>query len=330
MTTTKIIGPNGGADYATPALWFASFAATLTDDQVGNFQNAEVVVTASQQLTGITVAGHTILMTAGTGNSFADNANKLTNALRYNTSNGAGLRMSSGSAVLLDIDIANVTISKLQFKQDSNYATGVRFATNASGCLFDQCIVALAAGPATGLSIGGSGVCTAKNSLIYSTAVNTTGVSNPATNNDYQDLTIVNSSAGTSATGFTLSYSAPTLKNVAVAGWATDYNGTAGACSNNATDKGSFGGTNFGTSGQVSLVPSTEWQNASSGTNDYRVKSSTSVKLKGNGTASGTPSTDIVGTTRAAPPTIGAWDVGGAGASVIPGVGHSSPMINAR
>ncbi len=305
MTTTKIIGPNGGADYATPALWFASFASTLTDDQVGNCQNAEIIVTAAQTLSGITPGAFTMLLTAGAGNSFVDNANKLTNALRYNASNGAAIRITSGITSLLDIEVNNFSLTRLQMKKDDSYSVAVYFNTS-SGCVVDQCIIATVANNARGLQMGGG--VTVKNTLVYTAGVSD-GVSCSG-NSDFQDLTIVTSSAGTGKTGFSQSYSVPTLANVAVAGFATDFSGTGGSCSNNATDKGSFGGTNFGTSGQVSLVPATEWQNAASGTEDYRVNSSTSVKLKGNGTATGTPTTDIVGTTRAAPPTIGAWDVG--------------------
>jgi hypothetical protein len=316
MTTTKTIGPSG-ADYATPALWFASFAATLTDDQVGNFQNAEVTVTASQALSGVTAGAHTILMTAGTGNSFADNANKLTNALAYNAANGAALRQTAGGGSALDITCDNFSVTRLQIKQDANYGAAVIFQSGGTGRVVDQCILCLGAA-SSGNTLTLAGGTTVTNVLVQTTANTDNGVRNAGGNNDYKDVTIVTSSAGTGATGFTQVYGAPTLKNVAVAGYATDFSGTAGTCANNATDKSSFGGTNYGTTGQVSLVQATEFQNASAGTEDYRVKSLTSVKLKGNGTATGTPSTDIVGSTRAAPPTIGSWDVGAAGGAVSP------------
>jgi hypothetical protein len=253
-------------------------------------------------------------MTTGTGNSFADNANKLTNALRYNASNGAGLRLTGGTVSgLLNIGVGSFTMSKLMLKQDINYATVVTFNPSA-GSVIDQCIIQ-SAGTATGLVVVGG--MTVKNTLVLCTDL-ANGVSNGADNNAFQDVTIVTNSAGTGKTGFARSYGSPTLRNVVVAGFATDYSGTAGTCANNATDKGAFGGTNYGTSGQVSVVQATEFQNVSAGTEDYRVKQSTSVKLQNNGTATGTPITDIVGQFRPATPTIGAWEANPAATPPFP------------
>ncbi len=316
MTVTAIIGPNGGADFATPALWFASFAAVLLDHQTGNCQNAEITVTATQTLSGVTAGVFNVLLTAGATNSFVDNAGKLSNALRFNTSNGAAIRMTSGSTQLLAITCANFTLSRLMLKKDSAYDVVVAYIDNSfTGRVIDQCIVVHGGASETGsFGVSLSGGATMTNSLVYNVN-NTHGIRNATGDSIVQDITIVCLGAGTSVTGFGATYGAPLLKNVVVAGYATDYSGTAGTCANNATDKGSFGGTNYGTTGQVSVVKATEWEDTTATTEDFRVKSG-SAKLANNGTASGTPTTDIVGSARSgSTPTIGAWELGAAAPS---------------
>ncbi len=97
------------------------------------------------------------------------------------------------------------------------------------------------------------------------------------------------------------------VKNTAVYGFgANDYQGTASAsCTNNATDQASFGGTNYGGSGQTSLTGATEWQSVTNTSEDLRLKS-TSAKLKDNGATAG-PANDIAGTAR---PQGSAYDIG--------------------
>jgi hypothetical protein len=325
MTVTKIIGPNVGADFATPALWFASFPSTLIDNEVGNFQNAEVVASASQALTGVTAGSFTVTMQAGAGNSFADNAGKLTNALAYNASNGAALRVTaSSSSPALDIQCSNFALIGIQVEKTDAYGSVISFGNSSfSGRSINQVIaqhtnnttvtgdVCLGVNDATG---------PVKNVLCLSapsSGAGVGGINNINQNCVYQDITIVNLGTGVGRIGFQAPYGAPLLNNVVVAGFATDYSGTAGTCANNATDKGTFGGTNYGTSGQVSVPLSTAtWQNITPATADLRAKSS-GTKLPANGTNTGTPSTDIVGTTRASPTTIGAWEAsagGGGGA----------------
>jgi len=208
-------------------------------------------------------------------------------------------------------------VSRLQFKKDDAYQSGFRLGGD-SGAM-SQCIMQMGAAPANEalVVVTSGGISTVQNVLVLTTVISA-GVTNGAGNNAYANVTIVTDSAGTGKTGFAKTYGSPTLRNVVVAGFATDYSGTAGTCANNATDKGAFGGTNYGTSGQVSVVQATEFQNVSAGTEDYRVKQSTSVKLQNNGTATGTPTTDIVGQYRPATPTIGAWEANPTAAPPFP------------
>jgi hypothetical protein len=99
------------------------------------------------------------------------------------------------------------------------------------------------------------------------------------------------SSAGT--TGFRSSYSSSKARNCAVIEHDTDFVGTSiSSSSNNATSNGTIGGTGFGTNAQVSAVASDEFENVTAGTEDFRLKS-TSTKLRGNGTATNAPATDM-------------------------------------
>lgn len=323
---TKIIGPNAGADYATPALWFASIPTTLTESEVGECQNAEIVVTATQSLSGITVGAFTVTLTAGAGNSFVDHANKTTNALRYNASNGAAIRRTGTSGPLFDIQCASFTLSKLQLAKDDNYYRVVSMPGDIDGRTIDRCI--LQHNGASDEVIRGRRIA-CKNSLLLARG-NVHGFWNENGNSDLQNVTIVNVAGGSGRTGFNRQYGSPTLRNVAVYGFATDFTGTAGTCANNATDKATFGGTNYGTSGQTSLVGSTEWESVTASSEDFRLKSA-SAKLKDNGTATDVPATDIIGQSRSGSTDIGCWELqagGGAPAFANPlallGVGRAA------
>ncbi len=227
-----------------------------------------------------------------------------TNALRYNTANGAAIDLSDN---LIDNGSdCGFQLTRLQIRGK------VRVLTTAANLgKIDQSII-------YGASISGTHIVEAvppvSNCLIY-TNVNvhgifTTGASSTTT---LQDCTIACVANGTSNFGVAPIYDTPPCKNVVVSGFNLDYINTAGTSSNNATDKSSFGGTGFGGSGQVSVVPATEYVSVTDGSEDFRVASG-SVKLKANGTASGTPSTDILGQTRSgSTPTIGAFEVIGGG-----------------
>ncbi len=113
-TITETIG--SGGDFTTPALWEAALPANLvTADEirVGEQLNEEFSGSGNQ----LTIAGQTtdatryVVYTAAAGASFADNANKLTNELRYNASNGAGIRGTSyySTAVVVTTDYTRIT-----------------------------------------------------------------------------------------------------------------------------------------------------------------------------------------------------------------------------
>lgn len=104
----------------------------------------------------------------------------------------------------------------------------------------------------------------------------------------------------------------PVAKNCVFWNFTTDTEGTAGGTStNNATSKASFSGSGWGTSGQTS-VTSSDFENVSSGTEDFRIKSG-STKLIDTGAGSVGTGSDVVGTTRGSTYDIGAWEFSSGG-----------------
>src|ERR1035437_9016454 len=94
----KTIGATG-RQYATINLWDASVPSNLVTD--GNSYEGDMYNDAefagSQLLAAHTTnSTHTLLLTAAAGQSFQDNANVRTNALKYNVSNGVGIRSTAG------------------------------------------------------------------------------------------------------------------------------------------------------------------------------------------------------------------------------------------
>lgn len=321
---TKSIG-SSGRDFSTIAAW-ASYASglTLSAPEVGECYNDSQFTTTIK----ITIGGwsggsptNTVTLKCATGQSFRDNASVTSNALRYNQSNGVGLSGAVDYDTVLVVSSDNVVIDGLQIKSTSTACNGI--VSNALGgtdrFTVQNCILqgTLRNDNARCLEMEGAN-SVAQNNLFLVTSANGGGmnaVSGPAAT----DLTIV---AGTSSgTGLAQHYGTGVTKNVAVAGFAADYFGTAGGGStNNATDQSSFGGTGFSTSGQVSLVPATEWQNVTPTTEDYRLKSSTSVKLLGHGATTG-PGDDIAKQARVAPYTIGCWQAANNNLTISPSVG---------
>lgn len=327
---TKTIG-SSGRDYATLALW-ASYvnALALSAPEIGQcFNDSEFTFTSAVTLGGWTGGSgtNTVTLTCGTGQSFRDNASVQSNALRYNQSNGVGISGNIDYGTSISVTGDHFIMDGLQVKNASGHPQGALVVTALATTL--SCTIQNSIFQGSMRSNGNFVVdiarsVTLQNCLILSTGTSGSGLRGTRADNISSvaiDLTVVSSNSS-GGTGITSQYTpGMATTNCAVAGFTTDYSGTADAAStNNATDKGSFGGTNFGGSGQASIVGATEWQSVTNGSEDYRVKSSTSVKLKGNGATSG-PSSDIVGTTRSAPYTIGAWQVGATAVTITPSVG---------
>ncbi len=310
---TKTIGTNS-RDYATWALW-AAYVNALTNISVAErgecYNDSEFTTSAKITFGGWTLSGGSVTLTCAAGQSFRDNAGVLTNALRYNQANGVGLSANIAYDQSILVSTAGFTLDGVQIKNTNTSNQGIY--KNSAVSTVQNCVLQSVKTFAS------------TDTLVEAFFVNLTFLNNLllATGNQCRGLTLesggtitdntIVATGGAAGPGIRVVYSdGPVIKNTAIAGWTTDCSGTAGASSsNNATDQASFGGTNFGSSGQTSLVGTTEWVSVTNGSEDLRVKS-TSVKLKGNGATAG-PSDDIAKQTRTAPYTIGCWQFVAAG-----------------
>lgn len=93
----------------------------------GQCQNEEFVTAA----TAVTVAGSTASsaeykeLTTVSGASFADNANKLTNALRYNAANGAAIKVTNTNASAVVFTEDSARLSRLQIAATGTQGRGL-------------------------------------------------------------------------------------------------------------------------------------------------------------------------------------------------------------
>lgn len=318
----------GARNYRSLSAW-ASYvnALTLSAAEVGEcYNDSEFTITTTVTFGGWASASstNTVKLTCAAGQSFSDNANVQSNALRYNVSNGVGIRMTSSYTAALSVTGNFFIMEKVQIKNrltGTDAGRGVGWG-GGSGT-FQTSIVQTYSGnsgatPGPLRVTGGSNIF---QNLCLIEGGNGRGIDDVSyAANTYTDIVVVNVSGSSTREGFNVSgANNAVVTNTAVAGFSTDYSGTAkNTSSKNATDKGAFGGTNFGTSGQVSLVATTEWYSVTSGSEDLRLNT-TSAKLKDNGATVG-PSTDIAGTSRpqGSAYDIGCWELVVSSAAILP------------
>lgn len=309
MATTSI-GSNVGRTFATLALWAAYVnALVLVAPEVGEMDNDSQFTPSATVTVGGWTGGsstNTVTLKCAAGQSFRDNASVQSNALRYNQSNGVGVLSSQTYADCFQFTTQWTIIDGIQWKGPTNSQQNL-LNMSAANCTIQNYVIEGRGRNGNFYALNFTGPGTNQNGAVIVTNTTGSGV-NTGGGPTVTDVSIVSSNAST-GTGFKTAYTpTPVVTNVAVSGFTTDYSGTANASSaNNATDKGAFGGTNFGGSGQVSLVGATEWQSVTNGSEDLRLNT-TSAKLKNNGATTG-PSVDIAGSTRTAPYDIGCWEL---------------------
>ena len=133
------IGTTG--TYTTIAAWEADAPATLTAIWLGECQNQEFTE-------AVTIAGSTSTssfykhLTTASGASFADNANKLTNALKFNTANGAAITVTAGYTDTITVSENYFRLSKLQVQRiTGGGASKAYLDTGVIGTQVSQCIM---------------------------------------------------------------------------------------------------------------------------------------------------------------------------------------------
>lgn len=317
-TVTKTIGSTG--DYTTPQAWEDACPANLvTNDEIwrGECQNQEF----SSSSTILTIAGQTtdatryVVLTTVSGASFIDHADKLTNALRYNASNGAAMTTSVTYAHGVVVSTSYTRISKLQIRATGNTSYGA--ISLGSNCLIEQTIIDGQTGAASLNSNSKAINCLA---ISRSTDANVAGFATPNFGTGvecYNCTAIKPSDIGTYGRAFQTSYGSMTIKNCAGLGFTSFYGvygGSAGASGNNNASTTTI---SFGTSNQESLTyaDQIEQPNATTGL-DCRTKSGADLIDTGADLSASGVTTDIVGTARGATYDIGVWEYAAAGVTV--------------
>lgn len=301
-TVSSTVGTTG--TYASWAAWEAAAPANLvTADQIweGQGQNQEFyeaggVVTIGGQTTDST---RFMRMTTVSGASFADNANKLTNELRYNATNGCGLR--SGNFVpTVFVGTAYTQITKLQIQASVN---DTAIPATGSNVTIAQCIIQ-AGGRVISLEGGGTSLCT--NTLFIRSANGgghgiffSYGVANVYNCAVIRPSNLTPGDNGIRNEGGTL-----TVKNTSVFGFSTFETGGTTGSNNNASDLATVPGS----SPQASLTFTAQFEQSSAASAlDLRTKTGSAQIANGADLSGSGVTVDIVGTARSAPYDIGVW-----------------------
>lgn len=323
-TVTKYIGTLlGTEDYATEALWEAYLTAlgNITAGgndtiQIGLLTGGVYTESSIGGVSVVTDSTHTITLACATGASFNQNGSKLSNALRYNESNGVAIRITGTGANVIGMQ-ANWILDGIQF-QCTAAQTGALIAAAAGGngkaknCIFDT--GSSSTTTTAMISIGSTFTGAFNNNLfiinragrsLYS--INLTGATFKFEGNLI--VNTVGSTVNCITNGSSSRFTATDNVAIGYTGKNLFSSSSAGAtCTTNATD-GTLG---LGT-GSSSITPSACFVSPT-GTLDLRPLSSS--PLIGAGTASGTNPTDMFGATRPSPPIIGPLEYASAGASV--------------
>lgn len=308
-TTVRTIGTSS-RQYSTLQAWEDAAAANLvTADEIWQGQ----CYNDSEFTAALTVSGSTVdatrykELTTATGQSFADNANAQTNALRYNQTNGVGLHVTSSYTTAIDVSENYFRMSKIQAKRSTGGgASRVWLDSGVTGARASQCIFE---------SDRSASVARGETDAVFSSCLMVSRVSSvPAiltvasTGGTVINCTLVVPSDLTAATdGITRSYASSwTVKNCAIFG-VTNTGDTTGITYTNCYSDDASPPTGVTTMTYSTSTGSTNsgFQNISDGTHDYRIKSGSGLADVGATDSAGSP--DIVGTAR---PSGSAYDVG--------------------
>lgn len=309
----------GAWDYSTLASWEAALPPNLVTDgnaQVGEcYNDSEFTVTAEIVISGPTTdATNFITLKCATGQSFRDNANVQTNALRFNASNGVAVRKTNSYNDVISCDVRYTVLDGIQFshRTDANSGETCAFFTSGGNVTLSNCIfqARLAVTTRFVLRVESGNGFTIRNCLVIQRSTSTVGggiligTGTPAT---IVNCTIVSPSDLTDGSyGLKKSYSdsTVTVTNCAVYGFTDFYDSskTTWTGSNNSSDVA----IGFGTSNQASKMYSSQFQNVNDATLDCRLK--TGADCIDNGVTDATNGTpDIANTTR---PSGSAYDIG--------------------
>ena len=252
-------------------------------------------------------------LTTVAGASFRDNVNAQTNALRYNASNGAGIRTVSPTNAVT-VSEANFRISKLQLSATAD--GGRSLGCSQSSLLMDFCICEGAyRGISTTIGVvgisGGTGHNLRNSVFVQGASVgqpdHIIGIGAVGTASFYNDTFVVptdlNGGTGVATAAIASTASGTVLKNCAFFGLVgtVDPIGTGATVTTSYTD-----GTDVGANGFTIVPIAGVFQNTVNATRDFRLAPGSALIDVGT-TDSTNAAHDIVGTSR---PQGAAYDVG--------------------
>lgn len=141
---TKSIGTSS-RDYSTVQAWEDALPANLvtdTNSQVGECYNDsefdENIIISGET----TSALYTITLTTASGESFRDDANVQSNALKYNQSNGVAIKCTNGYGTTLQVGAVNYcTVSNLQLKATAGSGVALDTTLAQGTCNYKYLIV---------------------------------------------------------------------------------------------------------------------------------------------------------------------------------------------
>jgi hypothetical protein len=336
---TKSIGSGGGRDYSTLQAWFDAAPADLTsadeqhtgecyNDSNSFVDSVGTLLTMTGKTTDSTRFFH---LTAGSGQSFQDHANVRTNRLAYNQTNGVGLEASTSYAGNVVLNAPHYTrFSRLQFKCGTA-GHPIAGALGSIDLAFTDCIFQH---DVRQLCIANTASVKAINCVFFITTASASIYGVVVT--FYQPNTFIGCTfvrtTDVSAAGRAINASngAGIVDSCAFFGFTSIINTTAsGSTGNNATDQSSgLPGSNNQHS--VTYNATTPFTQAAVSNYDLRAVAATALAANGLLDATNAPN-DISNTARANPPTIGAWELVSAGATVTSpwwmyGLGGSNGM----
>jgi hypothetical protein len=340
MTVTLTIGTNS-RNYSTWASAESlgipaniSSTGTNTPYVLAAYNDSEFYSTTGSllHLSGITTdATNTITLTAAPGQSFMDNANAQTNALKYNQANGVGLHVNCAYAGVIFTGVPNVNISRLQLYLQGYGAGAVCLQTDDHNYVSNT-ILWETNSNASGDAVYFPGASsTIENSLIYSGSAGLRGITAAYDSLEICNCTIVaasdvsNTNYGVAGLNQTW-----TIYNTAVFGFGTNFYTASGTYSgsNNASDHAIA----FGSNNQASKTYSSQFQGTTSSAPDFRLKSGAALVDTGATETSIIPGAiDIVGTTRpqGAAWDIGAWELAGASGATFASTPSATASVSA-
>lgn len=325
---TRTIG-TASRDYSTLQSWEDAAPSNLvTSDQVWRGEcYADTEFTAALTVSGSTVDSTRYKeLTVAAGESFADHADKLTNALRYNASNGAALRSTTAWGTAFTVSENYFRMSRLQVYQDSNNGNGVTL-NNSNATVSDVIIESRGGRP---LMLQSSSTLT--NALVVGRKSSLSEVADIWNGCTVTNCTFAVPSDLTAATRvIKRSYwSGNTFVNCGFFGGTDAVSSATGATFTNCYTNDSTSIPSGCTTVAYDTSTGSGFESITNGTHDYRIKSTSA--LIDAGTSTGAPSVDIVGTTRPQGGLydVGAWEYAAGGGGQTVAIGQSSETDTAQ